>query len=138
LTPELKQATFTTVAAAVGYNKKRGDQIVLQKVPFHLATASPEVMAGVVKRKPWLPMKLEAARVAWWAAVAASILLLMWMVRAISRRRVPVVEEVEMPGRGPAVAREREGAIEQMRAMVERNPEKIAELLRSWLTEEGA
>lgn len=34
----LKQATFTTVAAAVGYNRKRGDTIILQRVPFHLAT----------------------------------------------------------------------------------------------------
>ncbi len=38
LSPKLKQATFSTAAAAIGYDKKRGDRIILQMVPFHLAT----------------------------------------------------------------------------------------------------
>jgi len=141
LTWELKQATFTTVAAAVGYQKKRGDRIILQKVPFHLATASPEVVAKVERRKPLMPIKIEMGTVVWWGGAAVSVLVLMWIIRLVRRRREPVaVEEMgEMvPETGPTVARERISALDQVRTMVERNPEKVAELLRSWLTEGGA
>ncbi|MEK7377246.1 MAG: flagellar basal-body MS-ring/collar protein FliF, partial [Candidatus Margulisiibacteriota bacterium] len=38
LTTALKKTTFETIAGSLPYNKKRGDRIILRKVPFHYAT----------------------------------------------------------------------------------------------------
>lgn len=126
----LKEATFKSVAAAIGYNKKRGDRIVIQKVPFHLATvnggAKPSVEAARVSARTgrnfgWL---FEY----WWlVAVFAglALLLIVW-------RRFRGGEELKPP---PASTAEPVSPqLEGLRGFAERNPEKIAELLRSWLT----
>jgi flagellar M-ring protein FliF len=39
LTTALKRDTYTSIAGAIGYDKKRGDKIILRRVPFLLAEA---------------------------------------------------------------------------------------------------
>ncbi|MGB9613087.1 MAG: flagellar M-ring protein FliF C-terminal domain-containing protein, partial [Candidatus Margulisiibacteriota bacterium] len=138
LTPELKQATFTTIAAAIGYDKKRGDRIILQKVPFHLATPTIEAVGKIEKPKPILKFGVPLKAIYLWGGVLVGVLFVFWLLRTLRRpAAVPVTEEVGMrPEMGvPPFAREKITMLDQVKAMAERNPEKIAELLRSWLSE---
>lgn len=67
----LKQATFTTVAAAIGYNRKRGDTIILQRVPFHLATP-PIAMLKQEAPPPQLPQPAIPLGMILWLAGGSS------------------------------------------------------------------
>jgi flagellar M-ring protein FliF len=145
--PNLKQATFKSVAAAVGYNSKRGDKIVVQKVPFHLATPPPEVIKGEVDkavpprnlaRLPSIPFSW-LKNIGWIIGLIATVFILVFLARSLRRGKPEYVPAQEMPLPTPAAApglgREKNTAVESIKAAVERNPEKIAELLRNWLTQ---
>lgn len=139
LSKELKQSTFKAVAAAIGYNRKRGDRIVLQKVPFHVATPPPEIIRGEVEKalppkvtKPILPSEWVQNLI--WAGGILAALLLLWIIFRMIRRK-PGMAEAPLPSAGRPVAAERVSAVENIKSMTERNPERIAELLKSWLTE---
>lgn len=143
--PELKQATFKSVAAAIGYNRKRGDRIVLQKVPFHLATPPPAVIKGEVDkvlpptngdRPPILPTNW-LRNILWLLAIVGVVFVVILLFRALRRKpKEPLVEE-EFPevAPGPVVAPAKASAVDNIRSAVDQNPERIAELLRSWLSE---
>ncbi|MDD5593669.1 MAG: flagellar basal-body MS-ring/collar protein FliF, partial [Candidatus Margulisbacteria bacterium] len=88
----LKQATYTTVAAAIAYNKKRGDRIIVQRVPFHLA--NPPLQIGKVK-----PQKTAASaglkkllslvsviRLIWWGIAVLAVLILIFWLNSLRRR----------------------------------------------------
>jgi len=145
----LKSATFKAVAAAIGYNRKRGDKIVMQKVPFHLATPPPEVIKGEVEKampttkKRTLPL-LPASwlrNIAWTLGIIGSGFVLIVVFRRFKRNKpakARVDREAPVPAKpaaGPAMSREKMNAISGIKSAVERNPEKIAELLRNWLSE---
>jgi len=140
LTPKLKQATFTTVAAAIGYSKSRGDRILLEKVPFYLATP-PIEKAAVEKEKPpveaWMP-PISPKLLAWLGGAALSILILIWLVSWIRKSRgIEPGELMEEEAAAPVtpLARERVSTLNQVKTMADRNPEQIAELLKKWLSE---
>jgi flagellar M-ring protein FliF len=140
----LKQATYTTVAAAIAYNKKRGDRIIIQRVPFHLA--NPPLLIG--KSKAGQPSGkgglglgriislISLGRYLWWAAAALAILILLWGISSLRRKQEGgPLEEVGPLAPPPPVARERGSKLEQVRNLADRNPEQIAELLKHWLSE---
>jgi flagellar M-ring protein FliF len=140
----LKKATFTTVAAAVAYNKKRGDRIILQRVPFHLAT--PPIAKGPVAVKNvgarsglglnlWGTL-LTARRLAWAAIAVALLSLILWFL--FGRQKKPAT--TAPPEREPAAAkgdfaRESVSKLDQVRNIAEQDPAKIADLLKKWLSE---
>ena len=137
----LKQATYTTVAAAINYNKKRGDRIMVQRVPFHLA--NPPLLLSPVKPKP-APANQTGIRkifyyvsflkMLWWGIGLVAVLLAIWGISSMrqgSERPAPLEEE-PLPAAPPS---ERGSKLEQVRNMAERNPEQIAELLKRWLSE---
>ncbi|OGC11415.1 flagellar M-ring protein FliF [candidate division WOR-1 bacterium RIFOXYA12_FULL_52_29] len=143
LTAKLKQATFTTVAAAVGHNKKRGDILILQKVPFHLAT--PAVDKKIIKKakKPDQLFTLSSANfrrwVIWGTVGFVGLALLFWLWSLISGRgrreeisREPERSQMTVPNPPPPPA---QSGVERVRNAVEQNPEKIADLLKKWLSE---
>jgi len=143
LSKELKQSTFKAVAAAIGYNRKRGDQILLQKVPFHLATPPPEVIRGEVEKalpplveeeKPLVPTG-RLQNIPWVAGIAGGIIIILILFRML--RRKPRMAEVAPAEVERPVIRERRSEVERIKTAVERNPERIAELLKNWLTETG-
>jgi flagellar M-ring protein FliF len=129
-TPDLKQATFTTVAAAIGYNKKRGDTIILQRVPFHLAVPPPEAVTPVNEQPrtallPYLPFR----QLLWLGGGGIAVLVLIWGMSMLRRSRAVA------PAPPAAFARERVSRLDQVRTAAEQNPERIAELLKQWLSE---
>jgi flagellar M-ring protein FliF len=129
---KLKQATMTTVAAAIGYDRKRGDRIILERVPFHLATPAITVVKGEVTKE--LP-KISLRSILWWGGMAAAVLIAFWLAGMVFRSRGPAPAMVEEPVRSASPARENVAALDQIRNMAERNPERIADLLKEWLSE---
>jgi flagellar biosynthesis/type III secretory pathway M-ring protein FliF/YscJ len=55
----MKRDTFAAVSGAIGYDKNRGDKIILRRVPFRLAESLPPGQAQPKPRKEFkLPFKL--------------------------------------------------------------------------------
>ena len=140
LTKNLKDSTYKSVAAAVGYNRDRGDKILLQKVPFHLATPPPPVVKEEVKKSLPLPKKKEIKlsfagfKIALWVfGIGLGLLIISSWLR---RKKKPGFE-TEVPAApvaSPPPPTKRPG-LNQLKNVAEQNPEKIADLLRSWLSE---
>ncbi|MBN2058468.1 MAG: flagellar M-ring protein FliF [Candidatus Saganbacteria bacterium] len=148
---DLKSATFKAVAAAIGYNRTRGDRIVMQKVPFHLATPPPEVIKGEVEKV--LPPKQEKRGLllpglpAVWIRNMlwlAGVLLLLFTIVLIFRlfrkeKNAPQTKIMAEPHQSQSktqpVSKEKASAIESIKKAVDGNPEKIAAMLKDWLTE---
>ncbi len=142
LTKSLKDSTYKSVAAAVGYDKKRGDKILLQKVPFHLATPPPPVVKGEVKKTLPPPSKKEIKlsfawfKIALWVfGIGLGLLIISSWIRSRKKtnRKAPSFES-EVPAT-PAAPPTRRPGLNQLKNVADQNPEKIADLLRSWLSE---
>ena len=137
LTAKIKQATFTTVAAAIGYDKKRGDKIIIQKVPFHLATPFSETVEATAQ-KPVLALSLgKIKKYSLWGAAVLGIVVIIWLLNLFFRRRPARTIEAASPNAPApaALARERLSAVDQIKSIADNNPEKIAEMLKKWLSE---
>jgi len=152
LTSKLKSATFKVVAAAIGYNKKRGDRIVMQKVPFHLATPPPEIVKGEVDKVllppiattntqrrslsiwPWL-LKMNIWFVI--ALLALAVIIVFGLRRGTKNEAGNDLEfSANVPERKPApAAMPKNPALEKIRAAAEHSPEQVAEMLKKWLAE---
>jgi flagellar biosynthesis/type III secretory pathway M-ring protein FliF/YscJ len=151
ITKTLKESTFKAVAAAIGYNRKRGDRIVLQKVPFHLATPPPEIIRGEVEKalppRPRVEMPALPALPAGWLRNTLWLLgglggfFIIVMIFRLFRRpgQRPEAARAERRAAAPRpaepISREKMMAIESIKSAAERNPERMAEMLRNWLTE---
>lgn len=134
LNPGLKQATFTTIAAAIGYNKNRGDSIILQKVPFHLATPpAVSVKKTQPPRRPLITMR----RVAWLGGGIIAAVILFWAFNWLKTLRPAAPEPIGNvpPAAAPSYAGERMSKLDQVKSIAMQNPERIAELLKKWLSE---
>ena len=133
--PNLKQATYTTVAAAIGYNKKRGDTIILQRVPFHLATPP----LGMLKKEvpPPAPRTIQAVPSYFWLGGGVMLgLVVFWLLNMLFRGRGETGAAISgVPSPAPSFARERVSALDQVKMAAEQDPERIAELLKKWLSE---
>lgn len=137
LSAQLKNSTYKSVAAAIGYNRKRGDRIVLQLVPFHLATPPPEVVKVEIEETP-LPEKKPAminyVSLGFLLLGIVAVIALVVFVRRMFKRK-PEVAPVGKSVIRQTVSPEKMSSLENIKSMTERNPERIAELLKNWLTE---
>ncbi|MFH0886776.1 MAG: flagellar basal-body MS-ring/collar protein FliF, partial [bacterium] len=124
LTNKLKKSTYSAVAATIGYNKKRGDVINIISVPFQFAR--PVKMDIDKKPKSWLS----------WDNLllyAATILILALIVYLVLRIRGRVQQQ---PQAGMQMDEEQVTEMEELRKSAASDPEKVASLLKDWLTEE--
>ncbi|MFH1541843.1 MAG: flagellar basal-body MS-ring/collar protein FliF [bacterium] len=148
---ELKQSTYKAVAAAVGYNRKRGDKIVLQIVPFHLAASPmPQLMEeeiqdmeskSTTEAKPLPAQKPFEWRqyIPWTIGILSVLLVILIAVRLFQGRvkqeqNIPAPMAPPMPNR-PPVNRENASILENVQSAAQQNPERIAEMLKNWLSE---
>ncbi len=134
LPDEQKKSTFKVVAASVGYNRERGDKIILQKVPFHLATPTPEQLKGLVEQalppKPapkTLLLSIKWLRYVPWLAGALTLIIILILVMRRFRGGEP--EKFEMSEAAPAATgRERPSEVlDSPLSPAEDKPEKIGE-----------
>ena len=136
---EFKDSTYQAVAAAIGYNRKRGDKILLQKVPFHLATPPPEVIQGEVKKiLPPLEKKKKFWSVKTFGLIGVGlIIILIFLIRRKRKNNSKELETVETPlqTEAPIEKSQPPSLLNNIKNIAETNPEQIAELLRGWLSQ---
>ncbi|MFC1511064.1 flagellar basal-body MS-ring/collar protein FliF [Candidatus Margulisiibacteriota bacterium] len=145
MSADIKQATYKSVAAAIGYDRSRGDRLVLQRVPFHLATPPPEQVKAEVEKV--LPPKVEVEpkpkpifNFAWLSIiffiVVLSVLLLsaVWILIKKLRPGQPP-ESASLAASEKPLNNERASALNNVKSAADKNPERIAELLKKWLAE---
>ena len=157
ISKELKRSTFETVAAAVGYDKTRGDKIVMKSVKFHAAGQPEQPQAKIEKEKQsfvitalkWAYRKFGIGKMA--LAVLVFIILtmisLLMLLRPAKKQAMPSersmtetpkAEGAEEVVEGTVPAEEENiPVIEEMKVSATQSPEKVAELIKEWLAEEA-
>lgn len=123
------------IAAASGYDAGRGDQIAITRV------ATPPAPDVLPAEAGWDVVELAQRIVALVVLVAIAVGLLLMLRRRFDRPAERVVEAHvqspwELQGQREEQGREEHRAIRQeVSELVERQPEEIASLLRSWLAD---
>lgn len=130
LSEKERGALEKAIASAVGIDPRRGDTVTL--VAFR--------PREVVKPKKRPLVKGDAPAVPFWSWFAVPLLsglLLLSLLVAWRRRRAasPPPPQPELPR--PEVAPKRGELIESVRKIAREEPEKVAELVRAWLTQDG-
>jgi len=178
LTQQLKKDTYSSVAGAIGYDRGRGDRIILRKVPFRLAEAPPaqppaevtpekeakgpvnfSAIMGALK-KLFNKVKSTPLVGGMFSAIFTSksvrnvllgiigFLVILYILRRIFGRQAteeyeaaPEAEDAEVVGPGGGEAKKAPAAgttLDQVRRVAISDPQKIANLLKTWLSEEAA
>jgi flagellar M-ring protein FliF len=159
-------ALQNTVAAAVGLDPARGDQLAVTQLPFD--TSSAEAVAAELEAAKAAEASAGDQQLIWTAALGGLVLLVVILSIIIGARRRRRTEPVDLGLYAPvdddldpepvplppvpaprealpaapdpeqaqldALSRQREEVIE----LVDREPEEVAELLRSWLADRRA
>jgi flagellar M-ring protein FliF len=147
LTDEQRTQLQRIVATAVGLNPARGDQIEVVNMQFHgRDEAAPAPKPGLMA-EPWLQRAPELIGKVLIFGVAAVMLLLFkrnlgrLMSSEPSRRRAAAAAgggaaDIPMPSiRGEGGDASSERMISEVKDYASENPEQIAELIHSWVTE---
>lgn len=145
------------VAAAVGLNMERGDQLTVENVSFEEQVAEEIEAPSVLLR--YAPQIQDGARIG--AVLLVAVLTLLFVVRPLMRRLAPVAStslSISQPSmQRPKTVAEMENEIEaqldaavtgtatpgrrlpvltrRVAAQSQQEPENVAKLLRSWMTE---
>lgn len=142
--PQIQQIQ-DMVAAAVGLQPNRGDQINVSAMPFSapsqlpLPEAAPSPLSNLLK---YWPVLLGAGA----ALVGLLLLLLLLMFFLRRRRRIPMLEQppepVEEVAKGAELVTEAAPKpepeplrIQELREFARYNPAQVAEILKLWLRE---
>lgn len=142
LTRKLKTDTYQMVAAAIGYQKKRGDRIVIKSVPFRYASGGPIGASPITPRMT--PARLPQFNLLNWGllisgSVAVVVILILFLLSRRSRSGgEPAEEKLELTRPTPPSPEEAQSAISDVRNLAAKDPGKLANLLKKWLTEEGS
>lgn len=135
LTDEQEQSIANTLASALGLDPSRGDQILVDSMPF--ATAETLASAAAPAEVAWTSLQ-------WYLAAGAALLLIVALRVWARRRRAAaparvdvVVGEEELAE--PAISEEerrRQQVRERVAALARERPSEVAQLLKAWLVEE--
>ncbi|MFA4858676.1 MAG: flagellar basal-body MS-ring/collar protein FliF [Candidatus Margulisiibacteriota bacterium] len=150
----LKKTTYTTIASAIGYDKKRGDRILIRRVPFHFALTPsttvevtaplPPAKTGVSRLGEDFAVWAGSVNLTWAGCAMVVVLLLILIFRTFGRGQKNkfrigtqdlLKEEEEVPA--GKVSSQAVNTLETVREIARNNPERLAGLLKNWLSEEG-
>jgi flagellar M-ring protein FliF len=160
--PEELQKIQSIVAAAVGLDASRGDQLTIENVPFEEAPVEEPTKVTLWQRMA--PQAWEGGRIL--AVVVLGMLAFFMFVKPLMRSATATVTGVAMPtqaltegGQLPRTVRDLEGEIEaqldaavaekssenvklpvltrRLGALAAKEPENAARLLRMWLSQEN-
>lgn len=138
LSNKMKTSTYQTIALSIPYNKKRGDRIILKQVPFHYAEVLPEKMKQKPE-KPALPRAASLGYLVWGGVIIVVVAVVLVLLRARKpRQEMEPLEETEGRLETPSAPTENEATktVKQIKDLAQSNPERIANLLKKWLSEE--
>jgi len=158
--PEEIQKIHGLVAAAVGFDADRGDQLTVENMAFEESPIETVAAPGVWQN--YGPQVMEAVRV--FGIVALSALALFGVIRPIVKGSLAAATRETAVGKGTAVALAKAGSggartvqdleaemdaqlavagpqrmpvlTKRMAALTQREPENAAHLLRTWLAED--
>ena len=154
--PEQATSLQEAVAAAVGIDAERGDQIVVSRLPFDrtLTDAATEAFASEASQNQLLGYARMALPV---IALIVGFIFFRLLVRSVSRRAVYAAEDGMASGGTtalggastqalravahqpslPAPEQERRSEVEsQVQAMAKNNPDSVVEVVQAWLRED--
>ncbi|MBO8137513.1 MAG: flagellar M-ring protein FliF [Desulfotomaculum sp.] len=139
-----RQAIQQMVAAAIGYEPQRGDEIIVQTMPFD--NSAQEAFAAQEEK---LAEQEKQRQLYYMIGAAAAILILLLLIIVIFIRRKKSRQQVEMAG--PTLDTTNQDAVEEtqehvavsaapdrskeIKEMAEQNPEEVAHVLKLWLKE---
>ena len=139
LTESLKKTAYETIANALSFNAQRGDKIIIRKVPFHYAsqfasegpiTLPQNEGTEKIKAPSFFERMIKKNITVIIIAFAVALLAFFMALRARRNEGHEEYEPVAQP------EPQKTGAVEQLRKEVAQAPDKIAELLKKWLSEE--
>ena len=139
LDPVEQERTQQLVAAAMGLQPQRGDQVTVASTRFASAPAPLPTEARLLATPASPPVR----GVLWWLLALALVLAAAWWVRRRVRQLAssrpatrPVQEPATLEAPTPAEL-ERRRVREEIERLARERPEEFAQLLRSWLVEES-
>lgn len=135
LTSELKKNIYKTLSVAVPYDKKRGDRIVIRQVPFRAAVFSTFEAVAPIETKDSDSKGPNYFMLILFGTAVIFTVVIFFVIKARSNRDLPYVEERGVTTT-PTTAEEATDSVLKMKEMAETDPEKVANLLKQWLTEE--
>lgn len=135
LTDEQELSLANSLAAALGLDPQRGDQVIVDSIPF--ASVETLATAGPAGETAWgLPQPYALAA----AALLAILALLYWRLRrrrAMEPAGVDVLVHDEVTERQPTPEELRRQELrERVVALAREKPEDVAQLLKAWLMED--
>jgi len=136
LTTELKKNIYKTLSVAVPYDRRRGDRVVIRQVPFRQMAFTKDTFTSEVA--PIATSKDDKGPnyfmlIVFGTAVIFTVVIF-FVIKARSNRELPYVPEQAIAGK-PPTAEEATDSVLKIKEMAETDPEKVANLLKQWLTE---
>jgi flagellar biosynthesis/type III secretory pathway M-ring protein FliF/YscJ len=139
--PAVKKTTFDTISAVIGYDKARGDKIIMKSVPFRstgITGASNKAGINSADLFSLSTLKTIYRKYGRESAIAIVVLFVLVVFSAFGlfgggKKEMPV-EEV----RPEPLQEENEAEIpivNQMKDLASRNPKFAADVIRSWIGE---
>ena len=156
-TPGDLQKIQAIVAAAVGLDTSRGDQLTVENIPFDSADEPVEAAPGTMER--YGPQLMEGARIV--AIVLLGLGALLGLIRPAVRRALGALPSgtplpqlpqnlprtvddlqgelaAQLDAGAPATAESRQLLGRRVTALAQKEPENVARVIRGWLSEEEA
>lgn len=137
LTPALKKTTAETIMHTLFFNPKRGDKLVIRQVPFHYAVSfnggAPVSRAGFLRPASFAGLLKGGTAKA--AAVAIGLIILLAILNRLFRRK-PKENTSRSAAYNPVGGQQKGTSIDRIKEAVSRSPERVAELLQNWMSEE--
>ena len=156
-TPAEMQKIQGIVAAAVGFDAARGDQLTVENIPFDEVVAEPASPPAFWQR--YAPYLVDGARIG--AVLLLALAALLFVIRPAIRRGLGTAgasrQAPQLPQALPRTVEDLQGDIEaqllaaeakaieprkvaaltkRLTAMTQKEPENAARLIRTWLTEQ--
>lgn len=145
LSSAMKKITYQTVSEAIPYDRRRGDRIVIKRVPFRYAL--PEFEEEVEKELPGkkIPIAFKLPKInfmPWVIFAGAGLLIILITIRYVrgrgkKKKKGPQPFEEGISEEEKKIPSEEEAAltIGQIKKITAEDPQKLANLLKKWLTE---
>jgi flagellar M-ring protein FliF len=157
VTEEQRAAIEQMVGTAAGIDLERGDQVVVTRLPFDTASSEAAVEAAAVEAAE--VAAAERSSMIRTAVIAAIVMIAMLLAYRSSRRsrrevatpidigairaaRLDEPETLAVPAAPPVpvdpATQASRDALDELSALADRRPDEVAQILQSWLSEEGA